>query len=144
LFEPNWFGEFGRRLEKARLAWVTLARGSLFSPLFWRDKKRFASRASPKTVDGAINSIFKRAFKQTKKGLIAKPDPLPASPLKKGEGRKATPIQTPAYQNLIAKHKAQTLCGQPFSLNFQDENTGKGWPQGLHTQLAARLTHTTD
>jgi hypothetical protein len=39
LFEPRSLGEFGRRLEKPRLAWVTLARGSLFSPLFWRDKK---------------------------------------------------------------------------------------------------------
>jgi hypothetical protein len=39
LFEPRLLGEFGRLLEKPRLAWITRARGSLFSPLFWRDKK---------------------------------------------------------------------------------------------------------
>jgi hypothetical protein len=59
LFEPRSLGEFGHRLEKARLAWVTLARGSLFSPLFWRDKKRFACRASPTTVEEATGLIFK-------------------------------------------------------------------------------------
>jgi hypothetical protein len=62
LFEPSLLGEFGRRLEKPRLAWVTLASGSLFSPLFWRDKKRFACRASPTNVDEATGLIFEQTI----------------------------------------------------------------------------------
>jgi hypothetical protein len=38
LFEPNWFGEFGRRLEKARLAWVTRNGVAFFTAFLARQK----------------------------------------------------------------------------------------------------------
>jgi hypothetical protein len=53
---------------------------------------------------------------------LAKPDPLPASPLAGGGAKshyEATPIQTPAYQKLVAN----------LFPDFQYENTEKGWPQ---------------